>query len=309
MRIIDCQTNIGISPHGPIGDLAYYIKMAVQMGVTDALLFPTPTFARGSCTKALWKVGNDREIKFIDAGKNGQEEESDRNPYFADNLEIIATASDVNNKGEGIIFYPVWKIHPALDNSEDVDRLLAARRVYALKVHGIATATYPEKLPNWLPRLALKHNLPIVFHTDFFRGTPQTYLEYLYQKNNPLDYVKWGNKNKVKTVINHGARLDRKAVNQIKQSDNTMIVYGPDCHIESTGRTSVKTTDYTTDLFRMTPAEKVMFSSDYPWNRDNIADENTERWDSVKRVKGLLSQRDSEKVLFENAADFFRIDK
>lgn len=64
-----------------------------------------------------------------------------------------------------------------------------------------------------------------------------------------------------------------------------MIVYGPDCHIESAGRTAVETTDYATDLFRVTPAEKVMFSSDYPWNRTNIADEKSEKWDSVERIK------------------------
>lgn len=233
-------------------------------------------------------------------------------PYQDFNRTTLQFIKHFNEQRNGIRLYLAAKLHPHLDDAHCLEGLLD-NEVVSLKIHGIATHSHPDAFPQWLNEFLRHHDLPIVVHTDWYRGEEndnlsphqRTLLE-LCRLNNPLNYVRWAIKNKLKVCINHGARLHAESIHIINNEPNLSLAYGPDSHLDARqDHLAIPTDDYAASLFEMARSDKVMFSTDYRWNigAENAWDDL--RWDSIERIRRLLAPEDQQKVLAQNAITFY----
>lgn len=321
-EIIDAQVNYGDTPFGPNCDFETYRQNAESIGITQAIIVPTPTHIReteeGTEISCLWREGkadiSERyyaEVQHLDGSTEAID--APRNPYRQFNLSVLEFVRNSNDARNSIRLHFAPKIHPLLDDKDALEELLDEETV-CLKIHGIASHSEPDVFPQWLPELARHHDLPLLVHTDFLKpeeqasSPKQATLNELYRRNNPMAYIQWALRHNVRMVINHGARLDPEAIHIVNNEENLIMAYGPDSLLDAEQeRLVLQTNDYAKTLFEYADPDKVMFSNDYRWN---VADRNAWddlRWDSVDRIRGLLSPEDQQKVLAGNIRSFYRL--
>lgn len=320
--IVDMQVNFGKTAFGPDCDFATYYKSAQKLNITRAMIVPTPThlFQRGNDeeTSCLWRPNANPSERYYKEFRSGNSDaiisNNPRHPYQDFNRHVLEFVKIFNESRERLKLYFAAKVHPILDDHECLEGLLDDNLV-CIKIHGIASHSYPEVFPDWFNEFLRHHNLPILVHTDWYEGEigPQLSphakaLHGLYQKNSPLSYIRWALKHKLKVCINHGARLHQESIHIINNEPDLMMGYGPDSLLDAEqDRLALPTTDYAATLFEHASPEKVMFSSDYRWNVNGRNQWNDLRWDSIQRISSILDPIDQEKVLSRNAITFFQM--
>lgn len=320
--IIDMQVNVGKTAFGPDCDFETYLREASRIGITRAILFPTPTQIRdipgGTETNCLWRTNTPEQDRYyIERSVGGKTEHIERptNPYKEFNLETLRFVREFNAAQNGMRLYMAAKVHPYLDDDSALDGVLQ-EEVVSLKIHGIATHSDPSSFPNKFNERLQHHDLPVVVHTDWLRGeelpsgTPhQLALAELYKKNNPLSYIQWAIENKLRVCINHGARLHAESIHIVNNEPDLSLGYGPDCHLDARqDHLAMPTDDYTASLFSMARADRVIFSTDYRWNVGTARTWDELRWDSIERIRRVLSDpNDRSNVLAKNAIEFYEL--
>jgi hypothetical protein len=317
--IVDMQVNRGRTAFGPDCDFDLYAKNARELGITQAVVFPTPTHIvetpDGTETNCLWRPGTNAQHRYyIEHTKHDGSRttvEQPPMPYDAYNRSTLQFVKEWNRRGDSPHLTMAAKIHPHLDDPKSLDRL-SEEDIVAWKIHGIATHSNPEEFPRWMGEFLRSDGRPLVVHTDWYRGkkdaeTPMaTALRELCEANTPPAYIRWALRERVKLCINHGARLHIPSIHIINNEPDLMMAYGPDSHLEARqDHLARDTTDYPDALFAHARTDKVMFSTDYRWNVDGDAAWDALRWDSIERIRRLLSTEDQHKVLAENAISFY----
>lgn len=104
-EIIDAQVNYGDTPFGPDCDFETYNKNAEAIGITQAVIVPTPTHIhhtdKGTEVSCLWREGR-KEIskRYYTENRSGDGQtntvESPNNPYQQFNkIEVIYCEKDI----------------------------------------------------------------------------------------------------------------------------------------------------------------------------------------------------------------------
>ncbi|MCB9807641.1 amidohydrolase family protein [Candidatus Peribacteria bacterium] len=324
-EIIDVQVNYGDTPYGPNSDFELYRNNAERIGIARAVIYPTPTHIHQQNsiieTSCYWRPGNMGNSRYYLTLKNQETGnvttvEQPKNPFRNFNIAVLEFVRNFNATRNAIRLHFTPKIHPILDDKSALEELIGDETVM-LKIHGLATHTNPDDIPTWVVEMLIHYDLPLVAHTDYIdldtakrRSAMEQELNELCAQNSPLAHIHWALKNNVRMIINHGARLDPEAINIINNEEKLIMAHGPDSHLEARQDHLVtKTDDYVETLFRMADPDSVMFSTDYRWNVGIACNWDAMRWDSIERLRKVLSPDDANKVLSENAFKFLRIPK
>ena len=316
------QVNFGKSAFGPDCDFETYAEQAQRLGIGKAMIVPTPTHicqtADGEETSCLWLPGTEPAKRYYkeirQEGMPVQTVDSPSQPYHEFNKHVLNFVREFNSSRQALRLYFAAKVHPFLDDPTCLEGLLDENLV-CIKLHGIASHSYPAVFPDWLAEFLRHYNLPVLVHTDWFDGEPPEAatphakaLHELYRQNNPATYIQWALRERLRVCINHGARLHPESIHVINNESDLMMGYGPDSLLDvEQDRLATPTEDYTATLFEYASPDKVMFSTDYRWNVNGRNQWDQLRWDSVDRIRGLLSTADQHKVLADNARNFYRM--
>ena len=117
----------------------------------------------------LWYVRNGRTIykKITRTGNSVNEEINPKDPYVNANYAVLNYLKNRNKGTDGSVIHFAPIVHPILDSQENVERFITHPLTAVVKVHGISSHTGPEEMPEWIPKLATKHNKPLLAHTDY----------------------------------------------------------------------------------------------------------------------------------------------
>ncbi len=323
MRIIDSQVNFGKNIFGPYCNLERYIKSASEIGIEEALLISTGShiFERedGVIEKScIWTVEDENVIYESIFVRDGLEQKiiNPLNPYKNFNNYTLSLVKSKNKEGR-IRFHFVPKVHPKLDEKEEVERLLQIEETVALKIHGIATYCTPKDIPLWIPDLLRIYDKPLLIHTDYVGKTTsvpiKTELQNIMVSNNPLIWAQWVIDNGIRAYLAHGVRLDKECVKLVNSLESLVVGIGPDLMIQfEFWRLRSKTQNYIDSLFNMLDESKVLFSTDFAWNfKDKDNKENLD-WGTVNRICNYAQSKNKDdtflrRVFYENAEKFFKL--
>lgn len=317
MRIIDWQVNIWNTPHGPDWNIFSYYSQAISNKVTDSIIVPTPTHSEEedgtSIDVWLWKPW--KEFLFYNEIKDNITWEvnkvlTPKDPYIKINRDLKELTK--NFSLQNLQLFAACKTHPFLD-TQKAFQVISDLDPAFVKIHWIATKSYPEVFPQDFTDILKELWLPILIHSDMFYWEidqnwweDKIYLHFLYKKNHPISYIKWAMKNKLRVCINHWARLDRESINIINNEDNLMLWYWPDSLLEDESErlAEQKVYEYYLELLSLANHNKIIFTSDYSWNVAKRDKWNEYCWESIKRIS---STKDSKKIFSENALNFYNI--
>lgn len=316
---IDAHSHFGSTYLGPISSISGYKKKASQIGITDVIASPGPSpeyiLDKNIYRPCIWKKYRNQIIYVQQIYDNTnkkiiREMPANRNPYAFVNRHLLKQAKIENLKSTPRI-HVMPLHHPLIDTDEEIEEMISLKSTIAIKVHGVATHTSPKNIRETVLRLLKSTNKPLVVHTDTFTEKPTAPIHNAYIMNNPESWVKLAIDKKIKILINHGARLSKKAINLAKNHDNVKIGCSPDLLIMSEPkRLASKTNDFIMFLLRSVPSNQILFDIDYGWNVGKRNDwKNTEwkiaeRIETVGRTLGLKTQQLTD-IYYNNALTFF----
>ena len=272
----------------------------------------------GEETSCRWQVTDNPSQRYTKVVKDTDGQTvttyNPERPYYEANRQTLEFVRKHNAMRKKLQLFFAAKIHPMLDDETCVDDFVG-NELACLKIHGISTHSDPTIFPQWVSDIAHHYDLPILVHTDYYDGPidesmdaeTREHLE-LYSKNHPLPFIQWALRNKLRVAINHGANLDQESIRIINNEEDLIIVYGPDSLIElDKERLATPTDDYAKTLFEYANPDKVAFSTDFAWNVNDRGTWKDMRWDSIDRIRALLSEDDQKKVLGDNIRNFYKL--
>lgn len=318
---IDAHGHFGRSFLGPECSIHRYVIEAKKLGIVATIASPGPTPEVIEDDRiirpCLWEVrgstvGYFRQEIDLSTGED-HIRDSKSNPYHETNLRLIEEARKHNqgNTGHKILIMPIH--HPILDTPQEVKSLLSLDDTIALKVHGIATFTGPQDIPQSTIDLLNTVGKPIVVHTDMYRVEATHDIHTAYQVNDPVSWVNWARDSGVKTLITHGARLSPEALSLAESTSNIVVGISPDILLMAEpNRLSQDTDDFLFELFSAVSPKKIVFDVDYGWNVNERNQWGNSDWQVCERVnkaadRAGLGQKDLEKIYYLNAVRFYNI--
>jgi hypothetical protein len=321
-KIVDTQMNLGKNVFGPSSDVEIYIKNASKYGVFKTILIPTGTheliLPNGDIEKScIWLSDGEKIIyrRYI-INKEGDvlQEDAPRNPYSYMNQFCYSKVKDLNKEQSKIKFYFAPKVHPKLDEKEEIEKYLSLDEVVAIKIQGLASYTIPTEVPPYLISLCKSYDLPLMVHTDFRRSSKEDAMSKLIQQNTATKWAKWAMENNVRTYLAHGLRLEPEATKIVNSTENLFMVgLGPDKLLNNEkDNLAIPVNDYLTYLFDTVSHDKICFNYDYPWNVKNRGEWNQLDWDTSKRIIKYAKRRNLDESFLEmvfkkNAEEFFEL--
>ncbi len=302
---------------GPQSPLQEYIREAQRMGIVGTIVSPGPSpetpHPEGLYYPCLWRLEAGKPVYEQVIKKTGGEtvwsDHSTQNPYHAANVELFGLA---RNTTKPVIFVmPIH--HPILDTKEEVKAMLYDYPSVALKLHGIATFTGPDDVPEHTINMLRVTNKPVIVHTDRHLGEATNPFALVCKMNDPENWVAWAEKTGVKTILAHGARLTESVIKQAKKLPNVMIGMAPDLLIASDpARLATPTDDYLLTLMDMAGPDKLLFDIDYGWNVTVRDQWDTQDWNMHRRVQTAaqtlnMNPKEVEQIFYQNAVRFFQL--
>lgn len=219
------------------------------------------------------------------------ERSANQNPFHEINIKLL---NDLENEYKlrktEVFVTPLY--HPLLDSEDEIKTLISHNRVVGLKLHGVATATGPETVPQAIADVLRKTQKVLVVHTDNYIKTPAKPLHHTYLMNNPTKWVRWAIENDVKVLITHGARLSRDAISLAMEHKNIVIGIAPGILIMNSDldRLETPTKNFEKDLLSIVPIDQLVFDIDYGWNVINRNDWQSNDWDMCQRIDLIASE-------------------
>ena len=171
------------------------------------------------------------------------------------------------------------------------------RGAKVFKIHGIACGVNPKDIDEEFFRLLEKHNIKILVHTDYSKE------DNILSQNSAMNWLDVLQKYKIRTYLAHAVRLDDKAIDIVNNDYRYIVGLGPDQLLGKNGQNYVDTDCFLDYCFSKFDENKIVFDIDYPWNLQDKEDYNLE-WNSVDRVKEILGEEQSQKVLKRNMINF-----
>lgn len=316
-RIIDSHMHIGNDYFWDIeGDIEQYISIATKRGITESLVMsvPCPVIRIGdykvsSIFAGIYGNGSDDwEMVQEITGNDGEYDliPPQQNPYQMTNLTTSMTVLKNQEKGIKLHFVPL--VHPCLDTYEYWEFVANWFEPVAIKVHGLSAILHPKDIPNDFWMFIEEYKIPLIIHTDVYRGDNLRDITNIYRNyNTPLEWLKVLQHYEVRAYLAHGARLCKESIKIINENSNFIVGLGPDSRLATQQDQLYSDEPYLKKLFEMISLDKVCFDSDYPYNTFGNSDRILE-WDSINRIRALgLTEDELAKVLYINSSKFFNI--
>jgi len=302
-RHIDTHILIGRDRSGKYGTIDNYMqKTEGKYGVVGAMSIVSPSYQResGRYFPCIWKdtrsgILTRSELRKQDGsiiyGKTPD------NPYKEATQitrnELVGSASKYPDTQ--FLHFPL--LHLTRDTLEYLEQVLSSNRV--VKVHGIGSALGPEDIPEEVGRLMGKYENIVLPHTDYFQGEPKTALQDLQKRNDPIRWMDFLEKYSVKGMLAHGARLCKETLRRVEKNEGQFIVEaGPRINSKGT-RVKTRSNDYVGKLIEMVGINQLVFNTDYPFMEEGE--------DLDSELSSRLSNEDYQKVMYENAQRFLRL--
>lgn len=290
-------------------ELTEYTQKAIFCGVTHALIMPVPT-------PVIEKNGEKKLVLSWDYKNGNIEYVSDiysdeiSNPYREINMKLKRDIEKVSN--DRLRLFSVPLIHPIFDSVNYVKEIIELNTV-AVKIHCLGAGITPNEVNDNILKLLSAKKIPIIVHVDCdntkFSSTDGMY--YLRKKNRALNWCRLLLAYDCIGIINHGACLDREALKLINENNNLYCGIGPDLYMASNYGRLMETEEmimklgYLGILKKSVKPEKLLFDIDYNYNYTDT-NGNLE-WNSIKRIRNLWNQTDSEKILGYNAYSLYKL--
>ena len=240
--------------------------------------------------------------------------EAQKSPYWQSNLDCLEACEWINAQNAGLTAHFAAVHHPELDPRDEILRLVADRRVRAVKIHtGKAFAT-PGILDGLLIKMLTLLKKPLILHIDGPNAKTSAHDMF-----NPLagliDPVPWGQLAEANPgmnfLLNHGGKLKPELLALVRKCNNLKVAIAPDLILNSPkGRTTLHHNpkpDYLTELLQTVGPSKLMIDTDFNWNVD--ANGKTE-WGFAERLLRVMhqqhcTQNEVNAVFYANARKFF----
>lgn len=313
-EILDCNINS-------------FSRQISKLNIQHAVCIPAPTYvlktSKGKEISCLWeKKGKqiiykkifERNDKTISTIINPCE------PYVDMNKNILQMVKHKNETLGKRVFYFAPILHPRLDSPVNIEDFLNDGLTVAVKVHGISTHCGPSDVPAWVITMLKKYDLPIFVHTDTVLSKHSSTkfekdIQSVRMMNRARVWAKWAINKHIRMYLAHGAMLDEEAIKIINSSENLVTGIGPDAILDSDTnriRKLDRKTGYLDRLLGTINHEKVLFSSDFPFNTLTPETSMRAEWGGKYRVINAaissgLGNREINDILSKNATKFFRL--
>ena len=299
-EVIDAHSHFGIDRFWPnVGTPDEYIKHAKEKGVGACFAMPVgcPVMINGDTRVTLsYYEMEGQELKHYRV-----EETKDKiiripnligvNPYKEANDALYEMT-----KRKDFHFDYVPLIHPKYYSEEDIIEH-KKRGAKVFKIHGIACGVNPKDIDEDFFRLLEKHKIKILVHTDYSKE------DNILSQNSAMNWLEVLQKYRIRAYLAHAVRLDDQAIDIVNNDYRYIVGLGPDQLLGKNGQNYVDTDHFLDYCFTKFNENKIVFDIDYPWNLQDREDYNLE-WNSVDRVKELLGEEQSQKVLKRNIINF-----
>ncbi|HBP51330.1 MAG: hypothetical protein US68_C0007G0032 [Candidatus Shapirobacteria bacterium GW2011_GWE1_38_10] len=323
-RKIDAHSHFGKSYFGPDSIPQDYLNNARSLNIIASVISPAPTPEIKNneliFRPCIWKPRESpNQVQYVSQEENtltGEtiENSVQRNPYFETNEKLINFVRETNyiSSSPRLMVMPTY--HPLLDDLKKFTLLLDQPEVVAIKIHGIATFTGPESISRQAVKEIQRRQLPVVVHTDMYKGEITNQLDFAREMNHPRKWARWSIENSIPILLTHGARLDIETMKIIRNKKNIFVGCSPDLYLfeERTHSLAVPTNNFLSDLFNLTCPEQLVFDIDFGWNLKNTKTGFEKDWDMDKRIElnaknKKIIRRDLENIYFNNASNFYKI--
>lgn len=314
--IIDAHSHVGKDYYFSGTTLESYDDFCKKNNIDIGLLMPMPWPVYEDDDKEVcslvWEHENYKLIRYYKlVNENGEivKKEVVSNPYKNINEYYynLITNSKTNTKIE---FVPL--IHGALDEASYVEDIIKKFSPVAIKFHGFSSGFFKEDVKPELVKVIRYYDVPLILHTSVYAYNDGYGFETKYWRNkcSPNNWAMFLLENNLRGILNHGACLDTEITNLVNKCDNIMIGIGPDLDISLdpykvlTPREEYLKRGYLNILKELVNPEKLLFDIDFNWNTDNHGNIDDK---SIGRILNTWSYSDSEKILYKNAKNFYKI--
>jgi hypothetical protein len=314
--VIDAHSHVGKDYYFNGTTLESYDDYCTRNNIDAGLLMPMPWPVFEGDDKEVcslvWEHQNYKLINYFKLIKQGDKVVKKKvvsnpyknvNEYYYNLIKNTKTNTKIN-------FVPI--IHGVLDEASYVESFIKTANPIALKFHGFSSGFFKDDVNPELVEVIKYYDLPIILHTSVYNYDDGYGLDTKFWRNkcSPQNWFKFLFENELRGVLNHGACLDEKTISLVNKSDNIMIGIGPDLDISLdpykvlTPKKEYLKKGYLNILKGLVDPEKLIFDLDFNWNKDNHGNVDC---GSVSRVINTWTYSDSEKILYKNAKNFYKI--
>lgn len=314
--IIDAHSHIGIDYYFGDSKIKDYDNFCLKSNISKGMLMPMPWPVYNEknidICSLIWEHEDYKKINYykVSYNKNYIEKESIfSNPYEKINYFYYNQIKNSELKTK-IEFIPL--VHGVLDNAYYIEKMINKMKPVAVKFHGFSGGFFPDNINSDLIEVIRYYDIPIILHTSVYKYNDGYGADTKYWRNkcSPKNWCLFLKENNLKGTLNHGACLDEEVINIVNKSDNIRIGIGPDFEISNdpykvlTEKDTYVRIGYLNLLKKMTDPEKILFDVDYNWNSgiNNELDS-----DSIYRIYKTWNYIDSEKILENNAKQFYKL--
>lgn len=301
--IVDAHSHIGIDHIFGTSTLEDYIKFCRKNGITCGNVMPQPNPAyimQGKIIPCMsWKYEKGT-IKY------DTYDHSNENPYKYINYYYYKQCKEV--KDINVNFIPL--VHPVLDTTEYLEKLIKDLQPLAIKIHGIGSGISPKDITQELITLLKKYDLPIITHVECDTRINTSHSEgkkYIKKINNAYDWANFLVRNNLRGILTHGLALDEQAIYLVKHNRDIMIGIGPDLLISKQPHRLKKegnSQQYLQMLKESIPVSQIVFDVDFNWNIDPKTNEIDEK--AIERIKKIWQLPNEQKRIFsQNVKEFY----
>ena len=308
--IIDSHSHFGRDFYCGKISIEEYISCCNKIGVTTGFLMPSPwpiyTKDCKEITSLIWEHQNYVNKRYFRLEDGTNKIEIFKNPYYEVNYSYNDFLKNVDSS-VNLMFVPL--MHGVLDNAEYFEKMLDDINPPAVKIHNFGSGFSIDKINMDLVDIIRSKNIPLIIHTsvynyDYGYGASTRYFR---NECHPYLWAKFLVENNIRGVLNHGACLNKEAINLVNSSDNLMIGIGPDLDISrdffkvDIEKDVYLSNNYLCLLKNISSANKLLFDIDFNWNLDG------EKYDvqQINRLIEIWNTDEIEKILCKNALQFF----
>ena len=296
--VIDSHSHVGKDIFHGESTIDGYIDFAKKSRINVAVIMGVPSPCidlKDPSTRFMYWKFNGINMEFY--GK--------KNPFSEMNYELNELLKEKSSDALQLLFVPTF--HPILDEIEQFEKMLVITDPVAIKIHGIGSGVGPDDISQDYIELIKKYELPVIVHVDCDFGKGSQSLQYVRNINRAILWAKFFERNKIKGILNHGASLDLDTFELVNNSDYLRIALGPDkiACIDNNRlffdcQSDYK--EYLRFLKKHLDTSKILYDTDYNWNKMKG---QVDDYESVERVKEIFGNgSDAADILSNNLLNF-----
>jgi len=291
MYIFDAHSHFGNDFYNGEIKIDNYLEYISQMNINMSLLMPT-----GSPSENNQKI---LKIKYDNSSKKFIYFPS-RNPFIKMNYDYYDSLKKYNRGCQTKLIYIPY-VHPVLDDCKLLEQLFYYINPCAIKINGVQSCVIPREISQKFIKLIKYYDIPLIIHTQYQKKYDDMFgpNNIIKKLNHPYEWGQFLIANNLKGILNHGAGLDPRTLELIKDNKNILIGLGPDQTITDNRVSVIQDIDdqlwYLHNLKKYISANKLVFDLDYHWNLSNNICNN-----DVERIKMVFNEQESQEIFSDN---------